>query len=105
MRLQKNKSIGTKIMEKREVHPTKKMGVRAQSPRSSPEKRGRREAESLQVWCHRSDGAHVATLRRLLLSSSFTQLKRNPHGAFLDASPRCTTKRSENISPSFWGNV
>jgi hypothetical protein len=48
-------------MEKREVHPTKKMGVLAQSPRSSPERRGRREAESLQVWCRRGDGADVAT--------------------------------------------
>lgn len=39
--------------------------------------------------------------RRLLLSSSFTQLERNPHGAFLEASPRCTTKLTENVSPSF----
>jgi hypothetical protein len=39
--------------------------------------------------------------RRLLLSSSFTQLKRNPHGAFLEVSPRCTTKLSKNVSQSF----
>jgi hypothetical protein len=61
MRLQIFFAIGTKIMEKREVHPSKKMGVRTQSLRSSPERRGRREAESLQVWCRRSDGADVAT--------------------------------------------
>jgi hypothetical protein len=61
MRLQIFFAIGTKIMKKREVHPTKKIGVRAQSPRSSQERRERREAESLQVWCHRGDGTDVAT--------------------------------------------